>query len=851
MLATGSASAATEIPDVGRDAFADYELVPLPAEGAAYAGPETPTSLEAVRMSALVEGQLPAGAQERLAEQGFVIVPSELRLFHHAYRDQYGSGTPVFVTTDAAYHAWHQIFDKILRDIEQERLLPALEQLVEGMRRNAARQRDELAGTELADDAARIHDLLATTASGLGVRSGQLSERAQAELGLIEAHQEYTESPVLGTDIDYSLFTPRGHYTRNEDLRRYFVAMSVLGQHAFLLPGSRLPDGSIVAETAGLRRAILASRMFVGDAELEALWRDVFEPSAFLVGASDDYTPFELETAVEDTVAGGWEDPLRVADEDTLRAVGQSLTRARPVRIDKERPSVRLMGTRFVLDSWILDQLVGPNVGSRDDPRVLGSPLDLAAAFGSSFALAIQEAAGETAKLNYPEQMAAMRAAVAARPDEAWATTVYDAWLAALEPMWLPRGEAFPDFMRGDSWKVKSQQTGFGSYAELKHDTILYTKQAFGDTGGGPLPRPVRNWVEPDPVPFARLSAMAALTRAGLQERGLLPKEERQLLDRYVEMVDRLARIAADELAGRPISEKDNDWLRGFGWALERVWSETGDWPRGGEPRLDEDAAVVADIMRGLDVAAGTDQVLEIGTGYVDRIYVIVPDDAGRFGVASGGVYSYYEFPWPTPDRLTDERWREMLREGEAPARPAWQAPLFPLDAAGIELAPEPTPLPSRRALERELGAAIEGATWEPYRRSPAGAAFDPFKAGAVAAVIFDKLEQELHRSVDYVALFRFPSRTELQGYWQWRTWDAESRSPMRTLPCADGRPGLDAWQHGEYLCYVADAGYGLLRWTDERTGTYGVLNATAGRKDLTRLYRQWAGIVGLGDEST
>jgi hypothetical protein len=73
----------------------------------------------------------------------------------------------------------------------------------------------------------------------------------------------------------------------------------------------------------------------------------------------------------------------------------------------------------------------------------------------------------------------------------------------------------------------------------------------------------------------------------------------------------------------------------------------------------------------------------------------------------------------------------------------------------------------------------------------------------------------------------------------------------MRTLPCADGRPGLDAWQYGEYLCYVADAGYGLLRWTDERTGTYGVLNATAGRKNLTRLYRQWAGIVGLGDEST
>ena len=172
------------------------------------------------------------------------------------------------------------------------------------------------------------------------------------------------------------------------------------------------------------------------------------------------------------------------------------------------------MGTRFVIDSWILDQLVRPYVGTRDEPRILASPLDLAAAFGSDFALAIQDEAGETAYVNYPEQMEALRAAVAARPDEAWGQTVYDAWLAAVEPMWLPHGAAFPDFMQTDAWAAKAQQTGFGSYAELKHDTILYTKQAVGEMGAAmPPPPAARNWVEPDPVPFARLSAMAGLTR--------------------------------------------------------------------------------------------------------------------------------------------------------------------------------------------------------------------------------------------------------------------------------------------------------------------------------------------------
>ena len=93
----------------------------------------------------------------------------------------------------------------------------------------------------------------------------------------------------------------------------------------------------------------------------------------------------------------------------------------------------------------------------------------------------------------------------------------------------------------------------------------------------------------------------------------------------------------------------------------------------------DDDAAVIADIGRGVDLAKGTDDVLEIGTGRIDRIFVLVPDDAGDFHVATGGVYSYYEFDRPTADgRLTDEQWWKMLRKGEAPERPSWQAPVFP-----------------------------------------------------------------------------------------------------------------------------------------------------------------------------
>ncbi len=70
-------------------------------------------------------------------------------------------------------------------------------------------------------------------------------------------------------------------------------------------------------------------------------------------------------------------------------------------------------------------------------------------------------------------------------------------------------------------------------------------------------------------------------------------------------------------------------------------------------------------------VSGAGDSVLEAATGYVDRIYVIVPLE-GRLVVAQGGVFSYYEFLQPRSQRLTDDEWRERLDTGAAPERPAW-----------------------------------------------------------------------------------------------------------------------------------------------------------------------------------
>jgi hypothetical protein len=248
---------------------------------------------------------------------------------------------------------------------------------------------------------------------------------------------------------------------------------------------------------------------------------------------------------------------------------------------------------------------------------------------------------------------------------------VYDAWLHALEPVFARHGDAFPAFMRGTAWAAKDLQTGLGSYAELKHDTILYAKQAFAEGAGEPPPSR-RNWVEPDPVAFARLVSATSLLRTGLAQRGLLSPQSGVLLDDTAELFGFFARVAGDELAGTPITEADNTRLTDVGGELSGLYWRSSDLQPGGWPLGDQDAAVVADI------ASSPKGVLEVATGHFNRVYVLVPDDSGRFQVAAGGVYAYYEFTNPPGVRLNDTEWRAKLDAGTAPQRPAWEEAMFP-----------------------------------------------------------------------------------------------------------------------------------------------------------------------------
>jgi len=299
--------------------------------------------------------------------------------------------------------------------------------------------------------------------------------------------------------------------------------------------------------------------------------------------------------------------------------------------------------------------------------------LDIPATMGSNEAKNILNGMGETKYACYPENMSKMNEYVLGLSTEIWTQNLYWGWLYQLRPLLDVKQSGYPTFMQNAAWLRKDLNTFLGSWSELKHDTILYAKQVYAELGGGgPEKKDDRGYVEPNPYVYARLASLLKMTNEGLEIRGLLTPSMKDNLSKMEQLAMSLKTISEKELNNENLTDADYELIRSYGGQLEHFWLEINkDEPQYKELDqrnfLDQNpAAIIADVA-----TDPNGQVLEEGTGKISEIYVVVPVD-GKLRIAKGGVYSYYEFPWPMSDRLTDKKWREMLKSGQAPELPSW-----------------------------------------------------------------------------------------------------------------------------------------------------------------------------------
>lgn len=622
---------------------------------------------------------VPNAVKDTLLENGFVVtfcVFDELALTDFSeYYNSIPEGVPRFITSDMILHIYHSLYASLLMYNEISYFIPWLNCTFKELLNNALSLYEyNMTSSDVVNEA--ILRLIAYLIVPLSLLDPNYSlptgvpeisvQLANAELSKIYSHSEMTNSPIMLHIEDYTQYIPRGYYTLNKTLSRYFLSAMYLGRMFFPIynaVNSTFADVTTVMAFL-LTNLVLNTFVKANGEEMSAfeIYEKIYYITAFFVGYSDDLTFNDYKVVMENVFGqtastNDLADPTKLHNaQSILESIDKSRISAVGARDRRTEIGLRFLGQRFILDSYIFQKLVYPEVPTRFFPK----SLDIPATFNFSRArVHLSDELNATPK--YKESLDNVTAEISELNITDWTWNLYNGWLYTLNATLKEEYPGYPTFMQTDAWLDEKLVTFLGSWTELRHDTILYAKQSYTRVTAAPSEFEKEGYVEPLPLLWSRLKGLVLQTKTGLETLGVLTQFYKEKLDAFSEELNFLLNVTLKELQNIELTDDEKSEIYYFNSWL--------DWIMEGIDSVHQKTTLVADVHT--DPNSG--MVLEEAVGYIHLLTVIYPTPSGALKIAMGPVFSYYEFKQNMEQRLTDEAWAQMLEsESGVPPYPSW-----------------------------------------------------------------------------------------------------------------------------------------------------------------------------------
>lgn len=609
-----------------------------------------------------------------LGRNGFAIVPNDNIQMFHVYENNDYQQFPNFVTTDMYMQLFHMYFGYVLKQIEQEQFIPILTKVCNSMitdMNNIARTSSDESIKDLAMYNSTYYAIAFTALTGKKITvAPKYIANYNEELAHIEAAKNVKSDYLDYKDVvfPYSLFKPRGHYTRTPELKRYFKSMMWLQTAPFCL------DNEVHLKRAALNASVLSNNK-----ETLSEYKQLMEPISFIIGQPDNVSFLNLADIIR---KGNYKlgDLLTNASSlNSFRKEVKKIAEKQNVIKPKQALScvdkINFIPQRYLCDNEILQELV--DVKNIETKRGYPKGLDVMAAFGSSSAehILMSELKEGENWVEYPVKLSALKDKMKGVD---WNATLYNKWIESLLNLQKPN-TSYPYFMQSPQWNKKDLNASLASWAELKHDAILYAEQPMGaECGGAGPPDPYTvGYVEPNTAYWKTVIELIDLTKVVLKKNELLTTDISRITEELRENAEFLLSASNKELAGIKLVEKEYKQIELIGstfeWLTLDLVKQKDEYIDGWENVIgpDKSVAVVADIYTANSENNPDKGILHVATGNVNDIYVVVEIE-GYLYITKGAVFGYHEFHVPPGNRLTDEEWQKMLDKKQAPAIPEW-----------------------------------------------------------------------------------------------------------------------------------------------------------------------------------
>jgi len=620
---------------------------------------------------------------QKLGEEGFAIVPSNTSQLFHVYERNDYSNFPNFVTTDLYLQLYHLYIDCMLRELEEYQLLPLMSEYSQDMIdamlaiiHNADKDDNEtirIAGRNLQFFRVALHLF-----TGKPINASFTTEKAEIEKCL---KAENSPSGMLmdymgDVSFPYSLFRARGHYTRSDGLKRYFRGMMWLQTATMGLNHE--------TEVKQAVQMAFAMKLFK---KTRQKYDKIDNLITMLMGQHDNLSLLQVIAEVDKT--GMSMDELLNDDKEiakltkVLNEIGNKQTRIRPKFEKTSHNKINVMPQRYQPDAEVLQEMV--DYESKPTKRGVPKGIDVMAAMGVTAAEQILK----EEKTEWKQLLPNLDKMKKRMSEIDWDETTATQWMQTLKVLTTGTDSKSPYFMQNPNWSKKDLNAALASWAELKHDAILYAKQPMGaECGGGEnVPEPVvKGYVEPNVKFWKKAGELLENTAKVLKDQNMMTDKIEGVTERLKEEVEFMLRVSEKELANKILTDEEYDHISYIGATFENISLDLLRMP---EQNLynwvdiegaDRKVALVADVYTANADNNKEKAILFEAVGDADEIYVVV-EIGGYLYLTRGAVLSYREFIQPIDQpRLTDEEWQKQLESNPRKGVPEWmKSILLPL----------------------------------------------------------------------------------------------------------------------------------------------------------------------------
>ncbi len=612
----------------------------------------------------------------------------------------------VVVTADSCLWLFHMIFDDMLKYTEIYYLNNDLKTFVSVLRQNALAKFDSLT-TETQPvilEAYKQTAIFSLVADKLLNKDVSISDAFSTDVlkivGLIENPPDNFR--CYPEEYDWSNFKPRGHYSGDEQLERYFRAVKWISMRAWQInilskfKGDVEPPESFKRHKEETIAAAWISKMIMENPVLNETWSRMYNLTALLAGFADSITPVNAYQAFKNVLGENY-DPDRLADPNLLNAsidefnkniypeskIGLGCCMALEGKIcGYPNKYFQLMGERYFVDSELFQQ-IGDDEDYIQTPKPLViHGLDVAAGvLGSVTARDILQ--GMDAPELQKHTMPFLENLNKTWTEEDWtSTSVYNGWLHSLRGLvqHVPYDAPAPEFTHTVAYTHKQVMTALASWTHLRRDFILYGKQSASGTiclGGFGI-------VEPCPELYKRLASLCELTDKYFKQYNInlnnieLPPPDYSnywgpirpssriinlttALKDLKEQLYEFEKCANKEIQGIALTCDEQNNIHLFGsWLFNEYFNNI----------YEKLPAQIADVHT--DNMSG---ILEEATGWFNPALYLYKQPGGPSLIGVGFVMSQYEFWTGDFNRMTDAEWQEELGKPDKKFYPraSWQ----------------------------------------------------------------------------------------------------------------------------------------------------------------------------------